>query len=401
MREYDHAIIGGGITGSTIAYFLSKKSDSVVLIDRNSDVGMGASGAAGAFLSPLLGKPNPFKDLVAKALKYSTDFYKQNMAELITNCGVLRIPKSETDREKFKSYIPHMDFPFVPKKDGYFFPIGSIVQSVEICKELSKKCKKIFNYEVKHIEFKEKKWIINSEISANNLILATGADTTLIKEKYFKIRPVWGQRIEIETSSCITYNLHKECSVSIGKKIETDKQPSQDAKNSTKPKYTLSIGATHHRFNCDNSICNYCLKGNVIENALNSGYQKSHYNSDTKKLLEMGRDIVELNDVKILKTKVGARASSHDYFPMVGKIIDTQKTLDIYPYIKKGSKVPKEKFIRYENLFTLNGVGGRGFVLSPYLANILADQITEKKEIPDEIEVSRLFTRWARKNGSD
>ena len=47
----------------------------VVDIDKNEDVAFGASGAAGAFLSPLLGKPNKFKDLVTNALKFSMTYY--------------------------------------------------------------------------------------------------------------------------------------------------------------------------------------------------------------------------------------------------------------------------------------------------------------------------------------
>jgi tRNA 5-methylaminomethyl-2-thiouridine biosynthesis bifunctional protein len=75
-KEYDYVIIGAGIAGCSLAYFLSKYSKSILLIDRNSNVAFGASGAAGAFLSPLLGKPNDFKDLIAKSLIFSTNFYK-------------------------------------------------------------------------------------------------------------------------------------------------------------------------------------------------------------------------------------------------------------------------------------------------------------------------------------
>ena len=53
----------------------------------------------------------------------------------------------------------------------------------------------------------------------------------------------------------------------------------------------------------------------------------------------------------------------------------------------------------YENLYTLNGVGGRGFVLAPYLANILSEFVVNGEEMPKEVLNYRLFKRWAKKEG--
>ena len=151
-KEFDYVIIGAGIAGCSLAYFLSKYSKSVLLIDKNENVAFGASGAAGAFLSPLLGKPNKFKDLVTKSLIFSTNFYKNNFPELITNCGTCRIPKNQEDEEKFQTYIPYMDFEYKKYEKGYFFEIGSVVKSYEICKNLSQNVEKLFNYEVEKID---------------------------------------------------------------------------------------------------------------------------------------------------------------------------------------------------------------------------------------------------------
>lgn len=48
-KEYDYVIIGAGIAGCSVAHFLTKYSNSILLIDRNCDIAQGASGAAGAF----------------------------------------------------------------------------------------------------------------------------------------------------------------------------------------------------------------------------------------------------------------------------------------------------------------------------------------------------------------
>lgn len=383
MKIYEYIIVGSGIAGSCIANEL--KDEDILIIDKNEDIALGASGAAGAFLNPLLGKNNDFKSLVNKSLIYANDFYKKLSPSSFFNPGIVRIPKNSEDREKFISYEEDNEFEYQKLEDGYFFPIGSNVIPEEICKTLCSNIPKKLSYEILSIEYINDLWIINNELKCKNLILTTGANTNLIKEKYFNIRAVWGQKIDISTSSNIEFNYHKECSLSAS--IE-------DLPNH---KYKVSIGATHHRFTCDKDICSYCLDTANINKIYQKSYDKSIVNKDTEVLLEKALDIYDLKDIEVLNLKVGARACSYDYFPIVGELIDSEKTLELYPYLKKGSKVPDDKFITYKNLYVLNGLGGRGFVLSPYLAKILVNKIKNNIEIDEKIKANRLFKRWVRK----
>ncbi len=369
---YAYVVIGTGISGCSVAYELYKHSNSVLLIDSNDDVAQGASGAAGAFLSPLLGKANEFKDLVTTSLKYSTSFYKKNTPDFIETCGTVRIPKDQKDANKFKSYIPYIDFEYKKMDGGYLFDIGSVVNTYSICKELSKNIDKLFNYEVKTVEYKDNLWIINNKYKTKNLILTTGARVNLIDEKYFNIRAVWGQRIDIETSTFVSHNYHKECSVSKSFEIE-------------KNRYRVSIGATHYRLNEEEKdLCTKCVNLCVKKD-------------DTEFLINKANDIIKLDNIKVIKEVSGARSCSVDYLPMVGELIDSKKTLEEFPYLKNGTNVKENRFTRYKNLFVLNGVGGRGFVLAPYLAKQLVDFIIEKKDIDNSLTVNRLFKRWVKK----
>ena len=359
---YDYVIVGAGVSGSCIAFEFLKHTSNILLIDELGDVSSGASGAAGAFLSPLLGKPNNFKDLVNKALVYSTEFYKQNTPDSINNCGTVRIPKNEKDREKFQSYKPDIEFDYKQKDDGYYFPIASVVDGYKACKTLTKDIEKLFNFKVNTIEYKEDYWLINDTIKTKNLILSTGAWIDLIDENYFNIRPVWGQRIVCKTSTCIDVNYHKECSLAQSKKIDENT-------------YITSIGATHHR--------------NV--------YEKNINNDDTQELLKKANSIKKLEDIEVIDAFAGARASSVDYFPMVGELIDSLKTLEEFPYLKHGTHVKSERFTKYKNLYVINGVGGRGFVLAPYLASKLCEMLFDDRELDNDLKVDRLFLRWVKK----
>jgi tRNA 5-methylaminomethyl-2-thiouridine biosynthesis bifunctional protein len=384
-KDFDYVIIGAGIAGCSLAYFLGKYSKSILLIDRNSQVAFGASGAAGAFLSPLLGKPNDFKDLITKSLIFSTNFYKNLGEELINNCGVCRIPKNEEDADKFESYKPYMDFEYTSMNDGYFFEIGSQVTPSLICEKLTKNIEKKLSYNVGKLEQKENSiWIINDEIYAKNIILTTGADVKHIKEEYFDIRGVWGQKIDVSTTTQTNINYHKECSVSKASKIENTNL------------FKVSIGATHHKFNCDKNICNYCIETANI-NACSRCYNDSIINNDSAKLIALANDIIKLENVEVIDVKIGARASSNDYFPMLGKLVDSKKSIEKYPHLLNGTHIKNSMLETINNLYVINGVGGRGFVLSPYLANELVEYIINNKEIEDNLTTHRLFKRWAKR----
>ncbi|MBP7769563.1 MAG: FAD-dependent oxidoreductase [Aliarcobacter sp.] len=384
-KKFDYIIIGAGIAGCSMAYFLSKYTNSILLIDRNEQVAFGASGAAGAFLSPLLGKPNDFKELIKKSLIFSTEFYKNLGSEFINDCGVCRIPKNQEDEDKFESYKPYMDFEYEKMDEGYFFKIGSQVNPALICEEITKNIEKKLSYEVKKIEQKEDfSWLLNDEISAENLILTTGADTKHIKEEYFDIRAVWGQKIDISTATITNINYHKECSVSKAFKIQNSDL------------YKISIGATHHKFNCDKNICNYCVEVANLNNC-SKCYDSSIINADSQKLINLANDIIKLENVKVIDVKTGARASSNDYFPMLGKIVNSKKSIEKFPHLLNGTHIKDSMLETINNIYVINGVGGRGFVLSPYLASELVEHIINEKEIDKNLTTHRLFKRWAKR----
>lgn len=388
FQEYDYVIIGAGIAGCTSSHFLNKYTKSILLIDKNEKVAFGASGAAGAFLSPLLGKPNKFKDLITKALNFSTVFYKDINSKSFTNDGVCRIPKNNKDREKFNSYKPYMDFKYKELDDGYFFDIASWINPLEVCELLTKNIEKKLNYDVSSIVQKNDFWILNNEIKAKKLILCTGANTKLIKEKYFDIRAVWGQKIDITTTTCVNLNYHKECSLSKAKKIND------------KNLFKVSIGATHHRFDCTKDICNYAIEDANLNKDCSKCYTNDIINKDSSNLLDLANDIVKLDDVNITDVKIGARASSTDYFPMIGTLIDSSKSFIKFPHLVNGTHIKEEMLEKIQNLYVLNGVGGRGFVLSPYLANELVENIINNKNIDENISTYRLFKRWAKKQNN-
>ena len=383
---YNYVVIGAGIAGACTAYFLNQKTNNILILDKNSKAANGASGAAGAFLNPLLGKPNEFKDLVTDALNFSVDFYSSNFSDFISSNGTLRVCKdddSNENKEKFWSYEEFIDFDYKKKENGYFFPIGSMVDSNKVCEVLLKNIQQKYNYEVESLEYKDNLWHINNDIKTKNIVLTTGANIKLIKEEYINIRPVWGQKINITTSTKTNINYHKDCSVSVSTPFEN--------------RYKLSIGATHNRFKDDMSDTSYNLDLKDINEINHNDKSLKIMNADSKKLIDLANDIIKLDDIEAVDFKIGARAASFDYFPIVGKLVDSNKTIENHPHILNGSHIKNDKLSMIENLYIINGVGGRGYVLSPYLAKKLVESIFEDKILDDNISSPRLFKRWAKR----
>ncbi|WP_200763949.1 NAD(P)/FAD-dependent oxidoreductase [Nitrosophilus alvini] len=370
---YDFCILGAGIAGCSTAYFLSREGGNVALVDKNS-IAAGGSGAAGAFISPRLGKGGPLQKLTNEAYRFSIDFYK-NFPELFLQNGLLKLPKDEKDAQKFEIYKKHLDieykdidpknFSFLKKYatdfDAIFFEDAGIVEAKNMCKTLSEGADVYENFDTGKIEYKNALWRVGN-IKAKRVILATGAAQIDFADlSYIVINGICGHRFDIKSDIEIPFNIHKKISVS-----------------ATKKDGTVAIGATHVRMKeCSPQKCPL-------------GY-------DT--LMDEAKKMLRFEKTEIKRVFYGQRAASIDHFPIVGEVIDIGKAFEQFPFLKNGTKVESEKLPKIKNLYIINGFGGRGFVFGPFIAKMLTDFLVHKKPLKSEVDANRLFYRWIRKRG--
>ncbi|MCX6062202.1 MAG: FAD-dependent oxidoreductase, partial [Campylobacterales bacterium] len=85
------------------------------------------------------------------------------------------------------------------------------------------------------------------------------------------------------------------------------------------------------------------------------------------------------------------------YLPMLGSLVNAEATLERFPHLRHGQTVDSKEYIYYPNLTMINGSGGYGFVLAPYLAKRLTAYIAEGKSIDPILSPSRFFPRWAKR----
>lgn len=370
---YDLAIIGAGINGASVAHEFAQKGKRVIIFDING-IASGGSGAAGAFIAPKFSKGGELKELLHDAFVYSMEFYEKNFPKLFTKTELLHISKDEESSKILKQYKQNTSLELKEPSQSFLSSLSEhareyehicmdagMVNAQAMCKAMSKSAKHV-EQKVETLFYDEGLWIINDTYSAKSVLLATGAYEALIKEPYIKLRGVWGHRIDIKTSTDNPYSLHQNVSIS----------PSCNDE--------LAIGATHNvNYHPQSASEPYDIKEGRAE------------------LLEKAGMTLELKDVEVLRDFTGLRSGSFDYIPLLGRVVLSKETLASKDIRFKTKKPDYDEYTYYPNLYMINGNGGYGFVLAPYLAKMLSENILSGKKISDKLSPARFFARWAKK----
>ena len=324
---YDIAIIGAGINGCSVANEFKDEKKSIILFDKEG-VASGGSGAAGAFISPKFSKAGELKELLHTAFVYSLDFYKKSFGHILTQARLLHLAQEQSDAQTLRIYKEQTDlelFKVADESREYVSIDAGIVDAKQMCDAMAKSAKFV-KEEITSLVYDEGFWIINETYSAKEVVLATGAYTSLIKEPYLQLRGVWGHRIDIKTTTPNPYSVHQFVSIS----------PSSSG--------TLAIGATHNvHYHPETSQEPYDIEAGREE------------------LLEKASRTMKLENIEIIKDYTGLRSGSFDYMPMVGSLVLSKETLQNREIRFKVKNPNYEEYTYYPNLYMINGSGGYGF----------------------------------------
>ena len=361
---HDIAIVGAGINGCSVAYELTQRGKNVIVFDKDA-IASGGSGAAGAFISPKFSKSGELKELIHDAFLYSMDYYEKNFSNFLTKTKLIHIAQDEKSSEILKAYKEQTSLKlktttFQTSQESISLDSG-IVDAKGVCEAMIKDAT-FMKDEVVSLEFKDDFWLINGNYQAKKVILSTGAYKMVLDEPYIKLRGVWGHRIDVKTTTKNGHSLHQFVSIS----------PSCDG--------VLAIGATHNvHYHPDTASKPYDIDEGRAE------------------LLQKASRTLKLENVEVINDYMGLRSGSFDYIPVVGRIVISKESLKL-PERKLKTKKPNfEDYTYYENLYMINGNGGYGFVLAPYLAKKLCDEILDITKVDARLSPARFFSRWAKK----
>ena len=369
MKIYDVIVVGAGIAGCSSAYFLKQRGLDVLVVDRAGVAAMGGSSAAGAFVSPKIGKGSELQSLTNEAFEFAKNFYVEHFPTHFKQTGVIRIPKDEDDAQKFSKYeefnrskrewVNEESLENIGIKksfDSFLFNEAGVCDAPEMCKAFLEGID-YKQYEVETLVYEDNLWILGN-YRAKKLVLATGYENKFFDMRYMGVKGTWGSRGDYETALDLDVSMHKQISVSAN------------------INGIVKIGATHEK---EVDICMSC-NGKPL-NAL----------------FEVASSMVDTSDFKLKETFCGMRSGSKDYFPLLGSVISVSEMLENYPKLPRGQQL-KEEPKKMENLYVCNGLGGRGFVFAPMMGKMLADNIVDGKEIDKRINPDRLFLKWCRKS---
>ena len=213
-KVYDTIVIGAGIAGCCTAYALQQKGHNVLLVDRSATAATG-SGAAGAFVSPKIGKGGPLQELTNEAFHFAKYFYL-DFPEFFHQTGVIRIPKDDEDALKFKIYEPfnNSKYRWVAKEelenigiknseDSFLFQEAGVCDAPELCNAILQQVQ-FKQFDVKQLEHNGEKWtLLNAEglrLNAQNIVLSTGYQNDLFDMRYMAVKGTWGSRGDYEST---------------------------------------------------------------------------------------------------------------------------------------------------------------------------------------------------------
>jgi tRNA 5-methylaminomethyl-2-thiouridine biosynthesis bifunctional protein len=114
-------------------------------------------------------------------------------------------------------------------------------------------------------------------------------------------------------------------------------------------------------------------------------------------LIALARKSVRLEDIEVENIYCGMRSGSNDYFPIIGALVDSNKSLSLDKTALQGDKTAS--VVNHPELYMINGAGGYGFVLAPYLSDLLSRHLVNGEIIPASLEAKRFYFRWAKKKG--
>lgn len=370
---YDVIIIGAGINGCCSAYTLAQAGLNVALIDQDGIASSG-SGAAGAFISPKISKAGELKEIMSEAHAEALAFYTTHFPQFTLVKPLLHIANSPNEGDKVESFKheTHLKHSTIPHKiqtllsdealnaASIYFDTGAVVDAQGVCNAMAKGID-FYPFKVEQLLQNDGVWEVGG-LKAKHLVLTIGAYPKLLPIDYVGLRGIWGHRIDIETSTHIPCILHHHVSIS-----------------PTTKEGTVAIGATH-------DVHYSPFSGEVYD--IKQGREI---------LLDKASKTLKLNNINIINDYCGLRSGSNDYLPMLGSLVDAETTLAKFPHIRHGERVNPSEYIYYPNVTMINGSGGYGFVLAPYLAKRLRDFLVEARAIEPILSPSRFFPRWAKR----
>ena len=360
--KFDFSILGAGLAGLSIAQKLSKLGATVCIIDKN-EIASGASGAPLGMVNPATGR---FGNKVwnaercLQATRLDLDQVQSTTDEIIfKNTGILRPAQDGKMAERMKENTIQQGWP-----KGW-------------CTWLDEKQIAEINPDLHCMQ--------------GGMWLPEGLTVNLPKFLYAKAELLRKTGVEVFENADYASEISKS-GIRITLKnssnsIESDKIIFATGYGTTKLamwdflplhliKGQLAIFESPHSSDFDYSISALGYIASISRNRFVAGstyeHHFDHLNPDQEGadylVNRLGKVYPSLfEEATLVEQWAGVRMSMPNRKPVVGKHPD------------------------HENVFVYAGLGSKGLIYSEYVATLLAEHITKKNELPDDISITRFL----------
>ncbi len=369
------AIIGAGIAGTALAQALEPSGHALEIFDAASGPGIGASSTPAGIVVPRLGaEADPLARFYAGAFHHAIAAYEE--AGLLSKGGALRLPPSPEDIPRLQrtmetglfdeSQLALLSPQEASKLAGtevlspalYFKQAGALNAPAFIAQALEGQDVS-YATTVERIKKQDDGWQL---LGSDDQIIAE-ADIVVVAAGMASLRILNDMRFPLVARNGQVTKISGDAST-IPIAFSGYVVPNEDS--------TTWIGATHDRTEPDTTP------------ALTAGADQHNLDGLKGLLPNVGKD------AEILDGWAGIRATSPDFMPIAGPIPDRETYLSAYEPLKDGMRFGLKEAEYRSGLFVVTGLGSRGFVTAPLLAELIAAYITGAP-LPVDREVAHVL----------
>lgn len=313
-------IIGSGIAGAALAFLLSQRGITPLVLEAGGEIAAGASGNPSAALYPLLAiQPSKEALFYLDAWRFTRGFLQPLPAALFSLCG---LEMMDQRAERLAAAEHYRDEVFCPQPGLAFLPQAGWVRPRALCEYLLIDVPVRLNTAVTRIELGLITTADGATIPATHIVLANGYGVNSLMKTSLPLTPLAGQITEARAQNDAQPPPHVRCGD--GYLI-----PPIDG--------VYTGGSSYRRGSTDTSI----KPDETIEN-----------------IAKMQSIAPEIGTLLAINDRASVRCRTRDTLPVVGALTDQT------------------------GLFVLTGFASRGMVAAPYAASLLASALTDGADIP-------------------